>query len=142
MKKIIALIIIISAIELTAAEKTIPLHIGKNLFTVEIADSDQERRRGLMFRNSLGENRGMLFIHDREDFYGYWMKNCKISLDIIFIGRNRRVVDIHENVPPCYYFPCPSYRTSEPALYVLELKGGRASQIGLVKGRVIRFKLK
>ena len=89
---------------------------------VEIADSFEERTKGLMFREFLNENSGMLFVFDDEDYRSFWMKNTLITLDIIFISENFEIVDIKYAVP-CKEDPCVSYKSSKPAKYVLEVNG-------------------
>ena len=91
---------------------------------VEIKDTPEERTLGLMFRESLNEKEGMLFIFEQPDEYSFWMKNMKISIDIIFLNENKEIVTIHGNVPPCVSEPCELYHPSEPALYVIEVKSG------------------
>lgn len=90
--------------------------------SVEIADDNNEREKGLMFRERLDENSGMLFVFDDESYRSFWMKNTLIPLDIIFIGKNFEIVDI-KNAVPCREYPCALYKSSKPAKYVLEVKG-------------------
>lgn len=92
----------------------------------ELAQSDEERQRGLMFREEIRPDQGMLFIFEEEGYYSFWMKNTRISLDILWLDGEKRIVHIEENVPPCPQDPCPSYMPKIPALYVLELKSGSA----------------
>lgn len=95
---------------------------GKNLIkiNVEIADDSNEREKGLMFREKLNENGGMLFVFDDESYQTFWMKNTLIPLDMIFIDGNFNVVDIKHAVP-CKKEPCALYKSSNPAKYVLEV---------------------
>lgn len=88
---------------------------------VEIADDDSERSRGLMFRENLEENSGMLFVFEDEDYYGFWMKNTLIPLDMIFISNDLEIVDIKYAVP-CDD-ECINYTPKEKAKYVLEVNG-------------------
>ena len=97
----------------------------------ELAVTPKEREKGLMFRDYLGSDQGMLFIFEEEDFYSFWMKNTLIPLDIIWLNSHRQVVHIERNVPPCPGDPCPSYVPRYPAKYVLELKAGQADENGL-----------
>lgn len=107
-------------------------------YTVEIADDDQERARGLMFRDSLEEGHGMLFIHDREERQAYWMKNTRIPLDILYFDSALRLVTQQRNVPPCSAGDrCPPYPSNAPARYVLELNAGEARRLGLEDGAVL-----
>ncbi len=110
---------------LNSEEKFISLFLpnGKKI-TVELAITDEERQRGLMFREPLNEEQGMLFIFKREGFYSFWMKNVNFSIDILWLNEDKRIVHIEKNVPPCRREPCPSYSPDLPALYVLELKAG------------------
>ena len=88
----------------------------------EVADDNEERTKGLMFREKLDENDGMLFVFDNENYQTFWMKNTLIPLDIIFINKNLEVVDI-KNAVPCKEEPCTLYKSSKPAMYVLEVNG-------------------
>jgi uncharacterized membrane protein (UPF0127 family) len=92
---------------------------------VELADTPEERAKGLMHREVLEENRGMLFIFEREDKHSFWMKNTLIPLDMIFISEDLKIVDIIEAMP-CEKDPCESHTPKEKALYVLEVNQGHA----------------
>lgn len=109
-------------------------------FTVEIADDHEKRNRGLMFRDQLAEDTGMLFLHDVEQPLAYWMKNTRIPLDILYFDSERRLVSVSKGVPPCSLGNrCPPYPSAGPALYVLELNAGQASKLGVVPGDEIVF---
>lgn len=109
-------------------------------FTVEIADDEAERSRGLMFRDDLAADRGMIFIHEDEAPQSYWMKNTKIALDILYFDRSRKLVSASERVPPCSLGDqCPPFRSSGPALYVLELNAGLAESMGVKPGDELMF---
>ena len=104
-------------------------------YVVEIADDDAERQRGLMFRDSLPQGRGMLFIHDREEPQAYWMKNTRIALDILYFDSALALVSQQRDVPPCSAGnACPPYPSHRPARYVLELNAGEAARLGLAEG--------
>ncbi|MEK6880536.1 MAG: DUF192 domain-containing protein [Nanoarchaeota archaeon] len=106
-------------------------------FTVEIADNSIERARGLMYRESLDENSGMLFVFDKEGKYSFWMKNTLIPLDIIWIDSDDRVVYIQENVLPCETDECESFVNDKSALYVLELNAGKVKELGIeIRGKI------
>jgi len=81
-----------------------------------------------MFREKILPEQGMLFIFEEEGFYSFWMKNTLISLDILWLDEEKRIVHIEHAVPPCQKDPCPSYTPRFPALYVLELASGAADQ--------------
>lgn len=109
-------------------------------YAVEIADDDAERARGLMFRDTLAPEAGMLFIHDREEPQAYWMKNTRIALDILYFDGQRRLVSQQRDVPPCTLGDrCPPYPSDAPARYVLELNAGQAEKLGLQNGAELRF---
>lgn len=104
-------------------------------YVVELADDDAERARGLMFRDALAEDAGMLFVHEREEPQAYWMKNTRIALDILYFDARRKLVSQQRDVPPCSAGnACPPYPSEGPALYVLELNAGEAEKLGLRDG--------
>jgi uncharacterized membrane protein (UPF0127 family) len=105
-----------------------------NCFSVELAQTEVERNGGLMLRNELPADRGMLFIFEQEGLYAFWMKNTLIPLDIIWINQNKEVVFIAENVQSCIQDFCPSINPDNNASYVLELNAGTANKIGLKVG--------
>ncbi len=92
--------------------------------TAELAITEAERAKGLMFREKIAPDQGMLFCFEQEDTHAFWMKNTLIPLDILWLDRDRRIVHMERNVPPCKADPCPSYPSLRPALYVLELGAG------------------
>ena len=112
------------------------VELGGQRYPVELATTDESRARGLMFRDTLAEGTGMLFIHDREEFQAYWMKNTRIALDILYFDSQRRLVSQQRDVPPCSAGnACPSYPSRGPARYVLELNAGQAAQLQLRDGQ-------
>ena len=128
MKKIFVILLVIFLIgcarKIDNSFNEISIDNGKNLIkiNVEVADDDNEKITGLMFREKLEENSGMLFVFDSENYQTFWMKNTLIPLDIIFIGKDFKIIDIKTAVP-CKKDPCALYRPSEPAKYVLEVNG-------------------
>ena len=111
---------------LAACSKQISVLIdnGKERISVkvEIADNNEERAKGLMFRSFLEQGSGMLFVFDDEDYHSFWMKNTLIPLDALFISKSFEIVDI-KHMEPCKQDPCISYRAIKPAKYVLEVSG-------------------
>jgi len=99
---------------------------------VEIADGIFEQQRGLMHRTSLGEDRGMLFVYQREQPLSYWMKNTKIPLSIAYIDSKGRITDILD-MKPLDDKP-PHYVSSEPAKYALEVNQGFFDERGVEVG--------
>jgi uncharacterized membrane protein (UPF0127 family) len=104
--------------------------------TAEIADTDDKRQRGLMFREALDQNEGMIFIFDEPGFYPFWMKNTLISLDMLWVDVHGKIVSIAQSVPPCEADPCPSYPpiAGSSALYVVEVVAGFTRQHGVKVG--------
>lgn len=109
-------------------------------YRVEVADDDAARARGLMFRDRMDADAGMLFIHDREEPQAYWMKNTRIPLDILYFDDGLRLVAQQRDVPPCSAGDaCPSYPSKRPARYVLELNAGEAARLALENGTPLRL---
>lgn len=107
--------------------------------TVEVKDTAEERALGLMFRESLDEDQGMLFIFDSADRYTFWMKNMKIPIDIIFLNSDKEIVHITHNAKPCFEDPCELYAPDEAALYVVEVKAGFSERHNLEEGEMVGF---
>jgi uncharacterized membrane protein (UPF0127 family) len=107
--------------------------IGDEVIELEVARTPEQQAIGLMFRESLGDARGMLFPFPERRPASFWMKNTLIPLDMIFI-RDGEVRAIASDVPPCKSDPCPSYGTDEQVDQVLELRAGRAEELGLEVG--------
>lgn len=105
-------------------------------FSVDIADDDEERARGLMFRESMAADEGMLFIFEEDAPRAFWMKNTLIPLDILYFDGERRFVSGQYRVPTCKYGgnDCPSYPSEGDARYVLELNAGVGAGLGLQPG--------
>ena len=108
---------------------------GEHAFWVEIADTEEERSRGLMYREPLADDRGMLFQFPDADERGFWMRNTPSSLDIIYIGADGRIISIARHTTPFSETSIPSYG---PAKGVLELRAGRSEEIGAQPGDLVR----
>jgi uncharacterized membrane protein (UPF0127 family) len=108
-------------------------------FVVEIADTDEARARGLMFRDAMARDRGMLFLFERQEPQAFWMRNTRIPLDIFYFDAQRRLVSTAAGVPPCTTPRCPSYPSTGPAQYVLELNAGLARELKTAPGDAITF---
>lgn len=116
------------------------VELGGHRYAIEIADDDAERARGLMYRDAMPEDHGMLFIHDRLEPQAYWMKNTKIPLDILYFDNDRKLVSQQRDVPPCSLGDaCPPYPSNAPARYVLELNAGEAELLKLQDGAQMTF---
>lgn len=116
------------------------VELAGHRYGVEIADDEAERERGLMFRDELAADRGMLFIHERQEPQSYWMKNTRIPLDILYFDNARKLVSQQRDVPPCTLGDaCPPYPSNAPARYVLELNAGEAARLSLQDGAQLRL---
>ena len=125
-----------------AGPAVIPLTLPSGtVLQVEVMVKDEDRAMGLMFRPSLPKDRGMLFLFERPDFHGIWMKNCKFPIDILWLDEEGRVVHLAESVPPCRADPCPVYQPLRKAAYVVELNAGQARKEKAVLGATLAFTL-
>lgn len=113
-------------------------------FVVEVADTDQTRALGLMFREHMDDDVGMLFIFPDTQRRAFWMKNTLISLDILYFDQNKKLVSISENTPPCKNTTtrCPNYPSAQPAKYVLEINAGLSEEYGFKTGDELHIQLK
>ncbi len=107
--------------------------IGGQRILVELALDSAAQAKGLMYRESMPEDRGMLFMFPATQPLAFWMKNTLIPLDIIYIAENGEIVDI-VTAEPCRTAYCPSYPSKAPGKYVLELNAGMAKKLGLQTG--------
>lgn len=99
-------------------------------FKVELATTVQEQARGLMFREGLETNRGMLFVFKQENKYGFWMKNMLFPLDIIWINENQEIVFMARNMRPCSE-TCRTILPDKKAKYVLEVNAGTIEKLDI-----------
>ncbi len=106
--------------------------IGTTTVTVEIAATPQARQQGLSNRSKLAPNTGMLFVFGSPGEYGFWMKDMKFPLDLVFIDAHKTIVTIDQNVSPDTY--PQAYFASKPVQYVIELPAGFVALNGIVQG--------
>jgi uncharacterized membrane protein (UPF0127 family) len=107
--------------------------IGRETFNLEIADSMEEHRRGLMYRESMPQDRGMIFVFDTEEDRSFWMENTLIPLDILYVDAAGRIVSI-KAMAPRDRTPVPS---EGPARYAIELNQGAAARAAVNPGDVL-----
>ncbi|WP_373502449.1 DUF192 domain-containing protein [Aestuariivirga sp.] len=117
---------------------TIATETDAAMFTVEIADTDASRARGLMFRQRLPEDRGMLFDFGQPRQVSMWMKNTYISLDMLFIRDDGKIAYIAENTVPK---SLDTIGVSEPVVAVLELAGGTTRKLGIRAGDTVYHRM-
>jgi len=108
-------------------------------FDVELAIKTEEKKKGLMFKEHLDMDKGMLFVYEDEKERSFWMKNVLIPLDIIWINEKNEVVFISENAQPCEESFCQGINPGKNAKYVLEINAGLSKNIGLMIGDKIDF---
>jgi uncharacterized membrane protein (UPF0127 family) len=103
---------------------------------IEIAEDDEERARGLMHRYSMDNNHGMLFIMEYEEPQSFWMKNTYISLDILYLNKDREIVKIYKNAQPLSDRSLPSIKNSK---YIVEVNGGYCDKYNIIEGDFINY---
>ena len=105
----------------------------------EVADTDAKRELGLMCRENRAQDRGMLFIFDRPAIYRFWMKNCRIALEMIWLDQGKRIVSLTSNALHCLGDPCPTYQPNQKASYVIETVAGFVNEHRLKPGMEVKF---
>jgi len=147
---LLAILLSVSALGVLSAQTPAPQKVVRIVrgtpeqevarFTAEVADEPEEWRRGLMERPVLAPDAGMLFIFPEPAPRAFWMMNTLIHLDIVFADASGRILNMHADVPPCAAPKrCPTYPSTAPAQYVLEVAGGRAQVLGIRVGDRLQF---
>lgn len=119
-----------SLVFLTAENDTI------NIVDLEIADNDQERTQGMMYRSSMSYDKAMIFIMEYERPQSFWMRNTKMSLDIMYVNGDMEIVTIYKHTQPYSESPIPSFKKAK---YVVETAAGFCDQFGINEGNFIQF---
>ncbi|HEV2065072.1 MAG TPA: DUF192 domain-containing protein [Thermoanaerobaculia bacterium] len=109
------------------------------IYRLELARTPEEQQLGLMFRESLPERAGMIFLFNDGGAHPFWMKNTMIPLDMIWLDPDGKVLFVSANTPPCKADPCPSYGPTIPAANVLEIAGGMAKKEKIEVGSMLKF---
>jgi uncharacterized protein len=109
------------------------------VYRLELARTPEEVQQGLMFRESLPANTGMLFLFGEPDVHTFWMKNTMIPLDIVWLDAGGTVLFVSADTPPCKADPCPTYGPKTPAVNVVELAAGMAKKEKIEVGTVLKF---
>lgn len=110
------------------------LRLGRGIAEVQVADDDLERSTGLMFRDTLGENEGMLFVFDRPNQTAFWMKNTRVPLSIAYINSSGRILDIYDLKP---YDETTVPSRFDSVLYALEMPSGWFAKHGVLAGDLV-----
>jgi uncharacterized protein len=113
----------------------IPIYLKDKEIWVEVVRTPEERAQGLMGRKHLGEDEGMLFIFEKEDYHSFWMKNTLIPLSIAFLDREGKILKIADMEP----LTLDSHPPPKPILYALEMKKGWFSTNGIQVGDILKF---
>lgn len=138
------LILVVAAYFLTRSQDSnlllyqtekIQLSIKDTYLSVEVSDSLSEQAQGLSGRQTLASGEGMLFVYERPTVPSFWMKDMKFSIDIIWIGKDRRVAEITANITPETY--PQAFQPSNPVQYVLEVTAGFAERHSLKVGDAV-----
>ena len=103
---------------------------------LEIADTDQRRTQGMMYRSSMSYDRAMIFIMEYERVQSFWMRNTKMSLDVIYVTGNMEIVTIYKHTQPYSDSPIPSFKKAK---YVVETAAGFCDKFGIKEGNFIEF---
>ena len=113
----------------------LPLTIKGKTTKVEVARTEKEKERGLMFRERMGKNEGMLFVYEREERLSFWMKNTRLPLSIAFIDKGGKIVDIQDMEP----FSLETHISAHPATYALEMNRGWFAREGIKVGDFVKI---
>ncbi len=123
-------------------EKPRQICIKDTCINVEVADTESTRLQGLMFRQPLAQDSGMLFIFEQEGRTGFWLKNVRFPLDLIWINQDKKIVDIQANAQPCQGEDCLTYYPHKDASFGLEVNAGFAAKHKLRIGDQVDFQQK
>ncbi len=125
--------------QLPTQQLTVSTPDGDVAFSVQVARDEQTRAEGLMYRQDMPMNEGMIFLFDKEQPLTFWMKNTLIPLDMIYMDKDWKVVSIQKQAQPCTADPCVLYPSMQDAQYVLEINGGLSDKLGIRQGSMIQF---
>lgn len=125
-----------SAADVVRIPVSVDAESGTVTFQSEICDTESERQRGMMFRTSMGEREGMIFLFPREQQLSFWMHNTLIPLDIIFIRTDHTILGVVENATPQTDTP---RRIAGDSQFVLEVPGGTSAKLGIKAGQNVGF---
>lgn len=111
--------------------------VGDRAIKAEVADSEKEQEQGLSGRACIGENQGMLFVFSEPGYYNFWMKDMNFPIDIVWIDSDKKVIEVTDNIQPSTY--PDTFTSGRQPQYVLELKAGHASELGITSGSRLSF---
>jgi uncharacterized membrane protein (UPF0127 family) len=116
-----------------------PRAVKDVVIQVEVADTPETQAQGLMGREKLGKNDGMLFVFPEEALLRFWMKETWIPLDIIFVSKDYEIIDVIHNAPPCTESPCQIYSSTGNGRYAIEVNAGFAGINNIKVGDKVDF---
>lgn len=114
---------------------------SRDCYDIALRKTEKERQEGLMNSEGMNDNQGMLFVFDKEDYYGMWMKNMLIPLDMIWINSDGVVVFLVHDQEPCKDNYCPTIESDVQARYVLEINAGQISKKGIRAGDIVKIRI-
>lgn len=137
---VFVLVIILIALYFIFQSKAVTkkVTVGSTEIEVEVVDTLPKQIKGLMFRKSLAEKSGMLFLFDTDGYHGIWMMNMSFPIDIIWIDSEHKIVNIVKNAQPCGIV-CSTYQPKEKARYVLEVNAGFTDKYSIKIGDSVKF---
>jgi uncharacterized membrane protein (UPF0127 family) len=143
-RRILSLVVVVAAFLIAAVLYLKVSFLPKVCFDskclyLELAKTESQRAQGLMFRRTFAQDRGMLFIFPRDDMWGFWMKNTLIPLDIIWLDKDKKVVDMVERAQPFGGDNPPTFRPVYRSRYCLEVNAGFVKKNDIKVGDQARF---
>lgn len=130
------------AVSTTSLPTRVNITINNVYLQVDVALTSEEQTKGLSIKDKLQSNEGMLFPYDAPRILSFWMKDMKFPIDILWLGADKKVVHVEENLQPCSpILPCPSYTPDVQSQYVLETVAGFSSTNGITIGTPVGFNL-
>ncbi|MCL4381314.1 DUF192 domain-containing protein [Candidatus Marsarchaeota archaeon] len=118
---------------------SIRIEIGHLRMNAIVADTFAKSMIGLMFRKSLGQNKCMLFTFKKPGRHSIWMKNMRFAIDVMWLGEDRKIIEIIENILPCEGFRCEAYGKSRDSMYFIEANSGFVKKNRIKKGMPVRI---
>ncbi len=121
--------------------RTVKIRVGPVWLNALVADTFAKSMIGLMFREYLKQNECMLFIFNKPGRHSIWMKNMRFALDIMWFGKDKKIIEIIEGIPPCAGFNCKTYGKSRESMYFIEANSGFVKSNGIKKGMQVLIKI-
>lgn len=110
---------------------------NKTDIKTQLANDGYEHEKGLSGKACIGDNQAMLFVFDRPGYYNFWMKDMKFPIDIVWVGADKKIIEVTDNIQPSTY--PDTFASNGAPKYVLEVGAGRAAELGLSAGKSLKF---